>query len=431
MFNTLHRRLVCLYTITTGMILTLVLCGVLFFSIRESDQRLEERFQTDYLTILSRLQSGLLVPHSWLAQMEGSHGLIIHIEENGVPLRYPGSWSPPTTRQVLIDEARAMAALEGVSLTTAPVSSSINQTPVMMVAGQQGDRYHAIAAALPTRRGVLGISLLGQIPPVMQRIHPLPLFLCVLELSGIAGLLLISHRFVGWSLRPVEESRKKQTQFIASASHELRSPLAVLRSSLEVSRTKPEEREALYPVMERECRRMARLVDDLLLLASTDAGSWSLELKPVDLDTLLIDLYDAWLPLCGRAGVELKLDLPADSLPTITGDAERIKQILSILLDNALHYTPAGQAMGIRVQIDRQHHRLAIRVWDEGCGIADADKPYIFDRFYQADASRHDKQHFGLGLSIARELAAFHHASLTVGDREGGGAEFLLLLPVS
>lgn len=431
MLNTLHRRLVWLYTLTTGLILTLVLGGVLLFTIRESGRRLEERFQTDYLTILSRLQSGGPVSHSWLAQMEGSHRLLIHIEENGIPLLFSGSWSPPTDRQILIEEAISWAEDEGVFLTSAPVSSSITQTPVMTLSGRQKDRYYAIAAAIPSENGVIGLSLLAQIPPVLQRIYPLPLFLSVLEIAGIGGLLLVSHKFVGWSLLPVEESRKKQTQFIASASHELRSPLAVLRSSLEVSRTKPEERAVLYPVMERECERMSRLVSDLLLLASTDAGSWSLDVMSVDMDTILINTYDTWLPLCRDAGLTLHLELPDDPLPAICGDPARLEQILSILLDNALHYTPTGRSMGIAAGADRTHRRLAIRIWDEGTGIADEDKPYIFDRFYQADASRHDKTHFGLGLSIARELATLHHAALTVQDHEDGGAEFLLLLPLS
>lgn len=429
MFSTLHRRLVWLYTLTTGMILTLVLGGVLLYSIRESDRRLEERFHADYLTILSRLQSSSLISQSWLAQMEGSHRLIIHIEENNIPLRFLGAWNPPTDRQTLIAEALSMAENAGVSLSSPPVSASLNQTPIMNLSGQQGDRYYAIAAALSTKNGMLGFSLLGQIPPVTQRIHPLLLFVCVLELTGIAGLLLVSHKFVGWSLRPVEESRKKQTQFIASASHELRSPLAVLRSSLDVARAKPEEQETLYPVMERECERMSRLVGDLLLLASTDAGNWSLDVTPIDMDTLLITIHETWLPRCRDAGVDWTLALPDNVLPTIQGDSQRLEQIFSILLENALHYTPTGRAMGMNAQTDLPHHRLTIRVWDEGSGIADADKPYIFDRFYQADASRHDKQHFGLGLSIAKELAALHHATLTVENHEGGGTEFLLLLP--
>lgn len=429
MFNTLHRRLVWLYTMTTGMILTLVLGGVLLFSIRDADRRLEEQFHSDFLTVLSRLQSAGSVSHSWLAQLEGSHRLIIHIEENKKPLQFSGAWNPPTDRQELIAQSLVLAGHEGVSLSSPPISAAVSQTPVMMLSGSEGDRYYAMAAALSTKKGVMGVSLLGQITPVMQRIHPLPLFLCVLEFAGIAGLLFVSQRFVGWSLRPVEESRKRQTQFIASASHELRSPLAVLRSSLEAFQSSPKERDSLYPVMERECRRMSRLIDDLLLLASADAGSWSLTVKPFDMDTLLIDIYETWLPLCRDAGVTLELRLPAETLPAISGDAGRLGQILSILLDNALRFTPAGKSIGIQAHTDYPRRRLDIRVWDEGCGIADADKPCLFDRFYQADTSRHDKAHFGLGLSIAKELAQLHHGELSVGDHEGGGAEFLFRLP--
>ncbi len=177
---------------------------------------------------------------------------------------------------------------------------------------------------------------------------------------------------------------------------------------------------------------MSRLIQDMLLLASADAGTWSLELRPVDIDTLLLETYEAFLPLCRQNNIHLLLDLPADPLPQVLADPQRLTQILSVLLDNALTYTPEGKQITVQaLPPARRQKALTICLWDEGPGIPDPEKERIFDRFYQADPSRQDKQHFGLGLCIARELAAMQGAQLTVHDGPGGGAMFRLGLLVA
>ncbi len=236
---------------------------------------------------------------------------------------------------------------------------------------------------------------------------------------------------MGWSLIPVEESQKKQAQFIAAASHELRSPLAVLRSGLAAALTPPseEKKDTLLPLLDRECVRMSRLIDDMLLLASADAKNWKLQLELVDADTLLIDLLETFQPVCREKGIFLKLELPDTSLPPIEGDAQRIRQILQILLDNACQFTPAGKSIILRAETDDKKHKIKLKVIDEGCGIAPKDRPYIFDRFYQADSARSDKQHFGLGLSIARELTKLHGGRIDVGEDEKGRCCFTVIFP--
>ena len=152
-------------------------------------------------------------------------------------------------------------------------------------------------------------------------------------------------------------------------------------------------------------------------------------MKEVDMDTLLIDLFESFQPVCKGKGISLPLELPADSLPPVSCDPDRIRQIFIVLLDNATYYTPSGRSIYIRAQVSERKRLLKLQVADEGCGISPEDKPYIFDRFYQADSARSDKQHFGLGLSIAKELVLLHHGTILLSDNSEGGSCFTVNLP--
>ncbi len=252
-------------------------------------------------------------------------------------------------------------------------------------------------------------------------------------LGGLAALFLANWALAGLVLRSTSEGLRRQTEFVAAASHELRSPLAVIRASL--SAAKEARQDADEPQAEKfndaamgETERMGRLVDDLLLLAGGDAGSWQLNKSPVDLDTLLIDAVESYTPLAKAKGLRLELSLPDKTLPKPNGDAERLRQILAVLLDNALQYAPAGTA--IQLAAEAKKGRVSISVADGGPGIPENEKERVFDRFYRADKSRHDKAHFGLGLAVARELAGLHGGKLVVADTQGGGATFTLTLPL-
>ena len=147
------------------------------------------------------------------------------------------------------------------------------------------------------------------------------------------------------------------------------------------------------------------------------------------MDTLLIDLLESVQPACREKGISLHLELPSEALPHVWGDPDRIRQIFMVLLDNARYYTPSGSSIFLQAQVDKKKHFLYFQVEDEGCGISQENKPYVFDRFYQADSARSDKQHFGLGLSIAKELVLLHHGTITLSDTPKGGCCFTVTLP--
>lgn len=448
----LRLRLTWLYTLTTSLILSLSLSSLFLLRIKETRQAQLDQFYATWNSLSFRLASDTIISQGFLAQSEASSHSVIHIEENGIPLLYHGSWTPATDRRVLIQKTKEQAASQGILTYAAPVSSSSASTTLLNIKGENQDQYYAMVLVLSHQKTVRSLCLIYYCPPVLQVLKNTLFILFGAGLAGSLCLLFFSWRFVGWSLLPVEESRRKQAEFIAAASHELRSPLAVLRSGAAAILAAPEQKEPLLKTMDSECVRMSRLIDDMLLLASADAKTWDIHIQSTDMDTLLIETYEAFLPVCREKQITLHLELPDSSLPSIQADPERIRQLLLILLDNALTYTPAGRQIQIRAQArlsmkDHSHHpycpgnpfsplsvrhgQLILQVTDEGCGIPDSQKPYIFDRFYQADKARSSKSHYGLGLSIAKELVRLHKGTIAVTDNPEGGSCFSVTLPFS
>lgn len=426
MIRQLRRKLALLYTVTTGAILTAVVIALLAFNVKAARKDEYQRFQNEILAISSRMQFGSTLSGSWLASTEAAGRLIIHIEENETPLLFSGAWKPATDRKLLIERAKEQARLEHVSTVTRPVSSSVIRSSVFTVRGDQKDTYYGSVIVMSTTKGFQSLTLLGySVPPSAVIKKQGPLFL-IFDLTGIAALLLVSWYFVGKSLRPVEESHRRQSEFIAAASHELRSPLAVIQSSTSALEAEPDKQAQYLKNIREECGRMAVLINDMLLLASTDSGKWSLALEDIDMDTLLIDAFELFEPVCRQKSVKLRLELPEDALPTIHGDSARLKQVLTILLDNAVSYTPAGKEVTLKAEV--RGKQLVLSVEDEGCGISEEAKKHIFERFYRGEISRTDKKHFGLGLSIAKELIALHGGDISVEDGENGGSRFVICL---
>ena len=436
MIKRLRRQLTALFTITTGLILTLVVIGILVISAREFNKKNLVSFQNQILNITSRLQSGTTISYTWLSRLESDNRLIIHIEDNGKPLLYRGSWTPASGRDTLIMLAREAAMSERIDPSSRPVSSSLLRSSVFTVTGDCNDTYLGSVLVLPTRTGFQSLTLLACKDPMGFGLYRQGILFFLLNLAGIAALMSVSWVLVGKSLKPLAEGQKQQNEFIAAASHELRAPLAVIRSSIFAARTAPDQREKFMDNMDRECSRMSCLVGDMLLLASADTGHWSLRTSSLDMDTLLISIYERFEPLYQDKGVRLKLDLPETSLPRVSGDENRLEQIFAVLLDNALRYTPRGRSVSLAASVQTDKHLLSrgrsmvcLTVSDQGCGMDDETKKHIFNRFYRGDSARSHKQNYGLGLSIAKELVQLHRGTISVSDSPDGGACFLVRLP--
>ena len=249
----------------------------------------------------------------------------------------------------------------------------------------------------------------------------------IIAAGALALLLGVSILLSWWATRPVEKAWRQQRQFLSDASHELKTPLTVILSNAELLEgTALEPRPARWADnIHSEARQMKALVEEMLTLARADNMGPTAVLTEVSLSDVAADCALAFEPVAFESGKSLDYQLTEDVL--VLGDRDKLRQLASILLDNALAYTPAGGR--VTVGVDRGGRGFLLTVSATGPGIPDGEKAHIFDRFYRADPSRSKREHYGLGLCIARESAGLHRGSLTVGDRPGGGAVFTLALP--
>jgi two-component system sensor histidine kinase BaeS len=228
------------------------------------------------------------------------------------------------------------------------------------------------------------------------------------------------------SLERAESSRRAMTADIA---HELRNPLAVQRASLEAMQdgVYPLTAENLEPVLEQN-QLLTRLVEDLGTLALADAGQLALERTPTDLPALVQRVANRFTPTASAHQVQLNLDLPDASPAPILLDPQRLEQILGNLLSNALHHTPEGGHISLKLTPTQGGISLAVQ--DSGAGIPAEALPHLFERFYRADKARSRADGgSGLGLTIARQLAEAHGGTLAAANHPQGGAVFTLYLP--
>jgi two-component system OmpR family sensor kinase len=220
-----------------------------------------------------------------------------------------------------------------------------------------------------------------------------------------------------------------QQRFIADAAHELRAPLTAIRGNVELlERVKdmpaPDREEALAD-LQRESLRLLGLVEQLLQLARSDAGL-RVEFRPVEFDAVLLQAIADMRSLPGASRLELNALVPV----TVMGDADRLRQLATILLDNAQKYTPLDGR--IHVWLFLEGADVILRVEDTGVGIAPEDLAHVFERFYRADPARtRDPGGSGLGLAIAQSIAEQHRGAIQIESRPGVGTTVSVRLPVA
>ena len=248
---------------------------------------------------------------------------------------------------------------------------------------------------------------------------------------GMLSIILAGYSLARRAMVPIQESWERQQQFVADASHELRTPLAVINSNAELMLRHPshtvEEESIRVTNIVREVRRMTKLVADLLTLARSDAHQSEIKLGLVNLHELIELITGQFMPLAEMEGLTLRA-VTGDRLE-LTADRERLHQLLVILLDNAIKYTPPPGE--IVITGNKQGNNLVVTVEDSGQGIAAEDLPRVFDRFYRGDKVRsREKGGSGLGLSIAKWIVEQHDGRISVESRPGGGTKFSIVLPV-
>ena len=241
-------------------------------------------------------------------------------------------------------------------------------------------------------------------------------------LGALAALLMASR-----SLRPISRAFQRQREFVADASHELRTPLTLIRTNVEAWLRRSNGTTRIYAksIVE-EVEQLNRIVGDLTTLALADARQLRLDARPIELNEVVKGLITQATPLADERGVKLRPDLNGGV--RVDADLVRVRQLLLILIDNALTHTPSGGE--VSVGVIRQNGRAHVTVTDTGDGIPTSDLPHIFERFYRVDKARtRENGGSGLGLAIAKWIVDAHKGEIAVKSGDGKGTEVDVSLP--
>lgn len=261
----------------------------------------------------------------------------------------------------------------------------------------------------------------------------------VMLLLFLLCFLLVSIFLARWALKPVETAWEQQNQFIADASHELKTPLTVILANLRIllSHKDATIREELQWVesTQEEAGHMKKLVENLLFLARSDAKSTPMVYSTFSFSDLILGCLLTFEPVAFEQGVMIEDQISEDI--SLTGDASQLRQLVAILLDNACKY--AGNATGsetddkkVTVTLTSENDRIRLSVHNTGKAIPEEDLPHLFERFYRTDKSRaRIDGGYGLGLAIAQTIAKNHRGKITVVSAENLGTSFTVTLPVS
>lgn len=320
-------------------------------------------------------------------------------------------------------------------------------------------------------RHVLGYLRVSH--PWFEVTKPIRQLIVDLTLGTIVMVMCVAA--IGWflsglAMKPIRESYQRLKQFTADASHELRNPIAMIQTNVQVALADPDLESPLQRhqlmVVERLTQRLGCLVNDLLFLARADSGIMQSQWQPVPLDALLMEVIEEQQLVAAQKGVSLSLHLvetpfeeQGESCPvfpalaedtfTLQGDWDQLARLFTNLVSNAVQYTPAcaekpGEA-SVQVELQQLEHPtsnvggrntqslLRVQVRDTGIGISESALPHIFDRFYRVDPARkHDAvTGSGLGLAIAQAIVENHHGNIQVMSVLGSGTTFTVTLPVS
>ena len=425
MFSAARWRLTTVFTLvlavillTAGVAIYLTTSSVLFARV---DDDLEERAVRDLSDFVGGEGRGRgpggdedFVPHT---KTTGGYFYAI-VDVNGEPLLSSSNvdsdgLAPATTLQTAMTDGKAFASTEsseGESLRVYVLAAQTSDgEDVLAQIGRSTEPEHS---ALTQLRTVLLAVFGGSVLP-----------------AGLAGFLLS-----GRVLRPIKDAMDSQQTFIADASHELRTPVAVVRTNAELlqrhiasgaGETPARDASAVEDILS-ESDRLAKMVDQMLTLAQADVGEMTLSRSVVSLDELVEQVGRSMKALADARSIGL--DTNTNGRVEVNGDPARLHELLVILTDNAIKYTDAGGSVG--VSVNRVHKRATLEVTDTGRGIPAESLSHIFDRFYRVDRARsRDSGGTGLGLAIARQIVDAHGGTIRMESEVGKGTKVTVELP--
>ncbi len=403
----LRRRLTAWYALTLGTIVVLLGAG-LFTAIRQQ--------------ISSQLDASLLVA-TQVIERATSIREAEKTTASGAVMDAVGELRIPDRDLYLFDAAGALLVPDTAAAPIAgAVRTALRDSASLITLYPPDDhvlRVYARRFHSATNKTYVAVAVADQLELEDQYAALIAAFAAAafgaLVLFAVGGSFLTRK-----SIEPIEHTMSYMRRFMADAAHELRTPLTVVRSRAEVALAAGSDgsrhREALEAI-EREAIRLGKIVEDLLLLARSDAGGSHVDLNRIFLDDVTSDAVGAAGVLATRDGVALSLDRFEEA--PIDGDEPLIRQLLMILLDNAVKFTPAGGT--VTVSVTNSPAGAILTIADSGPGIPDDQIGHVFERFYRGDVSRGRGEGAGLGLSIAQWITAAHHARITLRSGDGRG----------
>ncbi len=455
--RTLRFRLMLWNAVVVGLTTVIALIGlrtgVRYALLREIDSLLKEDLQEVALAIPEVYEPGSDVlheeldrkaqghnAHRWYVRFIGDDGQEIWASRN-TPIPRPGFPNDSDFAPATIGEFRVMQFRERnlPSPVTIRVGASLS---LMQEDLSQIDRLIFLAmSAVCLAAPLLGYWLagrttgyLGQVIQTTTQLHPDQLQER-LPIRGTGDELDQLAKAFNLLLDRVARHLQERRDFLANAAHDLRTPLAAIRSSVEVAlgthRSTEEYQELLDGVIE-EGASLEALVNQLLLLSETEADWLKQHGERFAFDEVVLKAIDMFEAVAETKEVRLqRLEMTPI---TLEGNRQHLRQVLNNLLDNAIKFTPAGGRVSVRLRRDGDQKLAVLEVSDTGIGISEADVPRIFERFFRADnARRRESEHkgSGLGLSICRAVVEAHNGRITAHSKIGQGTTFVVTLPLA
>ena len=428
MYRKVHLRLTALCAGITTAIMIIMSLGYLYVSETALYENQYNSFKNDMNTITTNLEQQPVISMEWISKMESQNNYTFFLLDNGIPFLYNQlndsyeSYKNDILNEC-IDAYNRMFKIEQIQ--SSPYSAYHSE--FQFTSSSVKEDFFGSVIKCEKASSLLQIFVFTSLNGLKKQIYEQRILFALINFIAVIFLSAFSWIFTGRLLKPIIENHKKQTAFVASASHELRTPLAVILSSAECCmEASPNKQTQFLNTIKQEGLRMSSLINDMLTLSESDQHQFWVQKMPVELDTLLINSYEAFQPLAKKKDVMLSIELPEDPLPVCFCDPDRIKQVFSILIHNAISYTPEKGKISLSLAYKKSNFYISVA--DNGIGIPDEDKSKIFDRFYRAEKSRSTKGHFGLGLSIAYEIINTHGGIITVEDAKGGGTIFTIVL---
>ena len=435
MYKKVHLQLTCLFTGITAAIMIIMSLCYLYVSESGLFRNQYNSFKNDMNTIATNLEQMPVISMQWLSKMEAQGNYTFFALDDGVPFLYNqlSGHSEDFRKTIMRECLDVYHNTYKISVADAVSSPYVSyHVEYQFTSPSTKEKYFGCVISIEKGKSIMQVIVFSPMNMLEKQISEQRFRFFLIDLTAIIFLAFFSFIFTGKLLQPISESQQRQARFISSASHELRTPLAIILSSIDCCRNAEDgnqqsaSQQRFFKTIRQESLRMSALINDMLILSEQDQNL-PVRKKPVELDTLIINSYEAFEPLAKEKQIALSAELPENIFPPCSCDPDRISQVISILLHNAISYTQKNGKIILSLSYDKRGFLLSVK--DNGIGISDEDKGKIFDRFYRAEKSRSTKGHFGLGLSIAYEIVASHNGSITVKDAVPKGAEFVVVLP--